>query len=196
MNNMNSLNNAKKWNKRNALRIVLYAVLYAAVSALVCVTGSFHPIFFVCYQITAGILLTGIIIYAFNMIKTPGAAACLALGMLLLLVIIGDAVMWHVVPLIVIAVLAEVIRGMSGYIWKGDVAAAAVMTFSTFGYYGQIWFNRAYTYDCCLEEMPAGYGDSLMALSPAWSFPLVVIIGIAASVIISNITAGIFKLEK
>ena len=63
------------WNKKNALRMVLYAVLYAAMSAVVCVTGSFHPIFFVCYQITAGILLSGIIIKAFNTVKAPGAAA-------------------------------------------------------------------------------------------------------------------------
>jgi len=28
--------------------------------------------------------------------------------------------------------------------------------------YGQIWFNRDYTYDCAVEEMPAGYADALM----------------------------------
>lgn len=184
------------WNKKNALRMVLYAVLYAAMSAVVCVTGSFHPIFFVCYQITAGILLSGIIIKAFNTVKAPGAAACLALAMLLLLVIIGDAVMWHVMSLIVIAVLAEVIRKVADYSWNGDAAATAVMSFSTFGYYGQIWFNRAYTYECCLKEMPAGYGDGLMVLSPAWALPVVVILGVAASVVVSNVTAKLFKLEK
>ena len=51
-----------KWNKKNALRMLLYAVMYAVVTAVVCVTGSIHPVFFVCYQITAGILLSGIII--------------------------------------------------------------------------------------------------------------------------------------
>ena len=51
-----------KWNKKNALRVLLYAVLYAVATVIVCVTGSFHPVFFVCYQITAGILLSGITI--------------------------------------------------------------------------------------------------------------------------------------
>jgi hypothetical protein len=37
--------------KKNALRVALYALLYAVVTALVCVTGSIHPVFFVCYQI-------------------------------------------------------------------------------------------------------------------------------------------------
>ena len=41
-----------KWNRNNALWMLLYAVLYAIVTAVVCVTGSIHPIFFVCYQIT------------------------------------------------------------------------------------------------------------------------------------------------
>ena len=70
--------------------------------------------------------------------------------MLFLLFAIQDAVPWHVVPPVMIAVLAEVIRAAFHYSWSGDVVAAAVMTFSSFGYYGQIWFNRAYTYECAV----------------------------------------------
>ena len=176
-----------KWNRKNALWMLLYAALYAVVTAAVCVTGSIHPIFFVCYQITAGLLLSPIIIIAFRRIQAPGAAVCLFLGMLLLLLIINDAVMWHVVPLIVITVLAEAVRGMAKYSWSGDIAATVLMSFSSFGYYGQIWFNRAYTYECAVEEMPAGYGDTLMSVSPAWTFPVVVIIGIIMSILISNV---------
>ena len=74
-----------KWNRKNALWMLLYAVLYAIVTAAVCVTGSIHPIFFVCYQITAGLLLSPIVIRAFRRVQAPGAAVCLFLGMLLLL---------------------------------------------------------------------------------------------------------------
>ena len=35
--------------------------------------------------------------------------------------------------------------------------------------------------------MPAGYGDTLMSVSPVWTFPVVVIIGIIVSVWIANI---------
>ena len=58
-----------KWNRNNALWMLLYAVLYAIATAAVCVTGSIHPIFFVCYQITAGLLLPPIIIEIAR--KTP-----------------------------------------------------------------------------------------------------------------------------
>ena len=185
-----------KWNKKNVLWMLLYAVLYAAGTAIVCFSGAIHPILFVFYQITAGLLLSGIIIRAFNRVKAPGAALFLGLIMLLLLVAIGDAVAWHVIPVIIISVLAEAIRAMTQYNWTGDVIGTAIMSFSSFGYYGQIWFNRAYTYECAIEEMPAGYADTLMSVSPAWALPVVIVAGVALSIVISNMTAKLFKLEK
>ena len=160
-----------KWNRKNALWMLLYAVLYAIVTAAVCVTGSIQ-----------------IVIRAFRRVQAPGAAVCLFLGILLLLLIINDAVRWHVVPLIVITVLSEAVRGMTNYDRVGDVVGTVLMSFSSFGYYGQIWFNRAYTYECAIEEMPAGYGDTLMSVSPVWAFPVVVIIGIIVSVWIANVS--------
>ena len=185
-----------KFEKKSVFRVLLYAVLYAVVTALVCITGSIHPFFFVCYQITAGILLSGIIITAFRKTKAPGVAVCLLFGLLLLLLLIQDAVAWHVIPLIVITVLAALIRAAFKYSWTGDVIATILMTFSSFGYYGQIWFNRTYTYECAIEEMPAGYADTLMALSPTWLLPVVIIVGILLSVLISYLTAKLFNLNK
>ena len=185
-----------KLEKKSVFCVLLYAVLYAVVTALVCITGSIHPVFFVCYQITAGILLSGIIITAFRKAKAPGVAVCLLFGLLLLLLLIQDAVAWHVIPLIVITVLAELIRAAFKYSWTGDVIATILMTFSSFGYYGQIWFNRKYTYECAIEEMPAGYADTLMALSPTWLLPVVIIVGVLLSVQISNLTAKLFNLNK
>ena len=103
---------------------------------------------------------------------------------------------FHTIRAIVIAVLAEAIRAICKYNRAGDVFGTVIMTFSSFGYYGQIWFNRDYTYECAVEEMPAGYADALMTASPVWALIVVVIVGIAVSVIISNITAKLFKLDK
>ena len=38
----------KEWNKKNVLRMVLYAVLYAVATAIVCVLGATSPVMFVC----------------------------------------------------------------------------------------------------------------------------------------------------
>ena len=186
----------KEWNKKSALWMLLYAVLYAVGTAIVCVTGAITPVLFVCYQITAGILLSGIIIYAFRKVKAPGVAACLGLAMILLLLLIQDAAAWHIIPVIIITVLAEAVRAVFKYNRTGDVIATVIMTFSSFGYYGQIWFNRDYTYECAVEEMPAGYADGLMAASPAWSLIIVIAIGVVLSVMISNVTAKLFKIDR
>ncbi len=65
--------------------------------------------------------------------------------------------------------------------------------FFQFWLLGQIWFNRAYTYECAVEEMPAGYGDTLMSVSPAWAFPVVVTVGMILSVWIANISMKMHK---
>ena len=65
----------------------------------------------------------------------------------------------------------------------------------TAGYYGQIWFNRDYTYECAVEEMPAGYAETLMQYSPNWALPVVVIGGIVISAVIYRIAAKIFRFE-
>ncbi len=141
-------------------------------------------------------MLSGVVIKALDRVKSPGVAAVLSLGVILIFVAMNDASAWHILPLIVIAVIAEIVRTLTKYNWTGDVISTAVMSFSTFGFYGQIWFNRAYTYECATDEMPAGYADTLMSCSPAWVLPVVLIIGIALSVFISNVTARLFKIEK
>lgn len=177
-----------KWNRKNALRMFLYTVIYIVTSVIVCVLGSVHPILFVCYQITAGLLVTGAAARAFDCIRQPGAAACLSLGMLIVFFVIRDANLWHCLPVVIIALLAELVRAISKYAPVGNRAAAVIMSFSTFGYYAQIWFNRDYTYDCAVDEMPKGYAETLMDLSPGWTFPVVVVLGIAVSVFVARIT--------
>lgn len=186
-----------KWNKKNALWLVLYIVLYAVMSTAVCVTGAIHPVMFVCYQVTAGVLVTGVAVRTFDRIRAPGAALCLSAGMTALFFLSGEASLWHCVPIIVIGILAETAGLIVGNEkWLAIVLKSVIMSFSTFGFYGQIWFNRNYTYVCAVDEMPAGYADTLMELSPAWSLMVVIAAGIAFSVMTANVTARLFKLKK
>ena len=108
---------------------------------------------------------------------------------------VDDANLWHCVPIIVIAVFAEIVRGICHYKAPGNLIASIMMSFSSFGYYGQIWFNRDYTYECDAEEMPAGYADSLMQCSPAWAFPAVIIAGIVLSAVMYGIAAKLFRFK-
>ena len=184
-----------KWNKKNALLMVIYVVLYVVMTVIVCVLGSVHPFFFVCYQITAGLIVTGVAAKAFDKVRATGAACCLSLGMILTFLAMQDANMWHCLPVVIIAVLAEIVRLMFKYNSVSNMIAAVIMSFSSFGYYGQIWFNRDYTYECAVEEMPVGYAESLMNLSPAWAFPVVIIIGTVLAFVNYNITKKLFKFD-
>lgn len=184
------------WNQKNALWMLLYVVLYIIATVLVCVLGSLHGLLFVLYQVMAAILVTGVAGKAFDRIRVPGVAACLGLGMLLTFFVIQDANLWHCVPIVVIAVLSELVRGISGYRSFGNQIASIIMSFSTFGYYGQIWFNRDYTYECAVEEMPAGYAETLMQCSPGWALPAVIVAGIAVSVVMYHIAAKVWRFEN
>lgn len=185
-----------KWNRKSALWQVLYVILYIVGSIAVCVCGSIHPIFFVGYQVTAGILLTGVLAKGFDQIQAPGVALSFMAGILLTFLAIGEFTAWHTVPVIIMGILAEAVGLLIGNgKWKTIVAKSVIMSFSTFGYYGQIWLNRDYTYECAVEEMPAGYADTLMNCSPVWAFPVVLILGIALSILIANLTAKLFKLN-
>lgn len=184
------------WNGKNALRMLLYIALYCIGFLGVCVLGAVHPIVFVLYQVVAGVLLTGILVKAFDQIQAPGVAVAFAAVVVLAFVATGDASAWHCVPLVVIALIAEVLGlALGNKTWKGVLAKTVVMTFATFGFYGQIWFNRDYTYEAAIEEMPAGYADTLMACSPDWAFPAVMLAGIMISVLVAYLTARLFKLQ-
>ena len=44
--------------------------------------------------------------------------------------------------------------------------------------------------------MPKNYADTLMSVSPVWALPVVLIVGIVLSVVVTNLTAKFFKMEK
>ena len=50
----------KEWNLKKGLWTALYAVLYAVMTAVVCVLGAIHPVMFVCYQVTAAVLVSAL----------------------------------------------------------------------------------------------------------------------------------------
>lgn len=186
----------KKWNLKNTLWMLIYMILYVIVTVFVCMTGIIHPIFFICYQITAGILLTGIVFKAFNKVRAPGAAVFLSAGLIIMLFIIQDVTAWHIVPVIIIAAAAEAFRFLFRYNRMGDIIGTVIMTFSTFGYYGRIWLGRTYTYGVAIEEMPVGYADTLMLFSPIWTLPLVLFIGIALSILMQILLKNHLTLKE
>lgn len=57
-----------------------------------------------------------------------------------------------------------------------------------------IWLMRDFTYSETLAEMPAGYGDVLMKVSPMWTFPATLIATEAIAVFTANISRKLLKI--
>ena len=185
-----------KWNKKNALWQLVYIILYVVAFLIVLETGQVHPVFFVCYQITAGILFTGILVKSFDRIQQPGTALSFAAVVALAYIAMGDASLWHCLTPIILGIAAEVVGLICGNSkWSTIVTKSVIMSFVPFLAYGQIWLNRDFTYECAIEDMSVEYADSLMNCSPSWAFPVVIILGIALSIVIANVTAKLFKLN-
>ena len=80
--------------------------------------------------------------------QSPRSCPILSLGIILTFVFKSDASIWHIAPLIVMAVLTETVRIATKYNWIWNVIGTIIMTFSSFDLFSQMWFNRDCTYEC------------------------------------------------
>lgn len=70
------------------------------------------------------------------------------------------------------------------------------MSFSNFGYSMCIWLMRDFTYHEALAEMPEGYADTLMRVSPLWTFPATLLLTVILALISANISGKLLKLNS
>ena len=185
----------RDWTKGNTLRILLLAVLYVAANILILNMGAIHPVMFVLYTCISAILLPGLYLAGASQVRGPGVAALYG-GMMLLVVIAVDLSWYKVMELSVMILLAEFLRRLFGYeSWNGLQWSAIVMCFSNFGYSMCIWLMRDFTYHEALAEMPEGYADTLMRVSPAWTFPTTLLLTVVLALISANICKRLLQLE-
>ena len=185
----------RDWTKANTLRIFLFAVAYVAVNILILTMGAIHPVMFVLYTCISAVLLPGLYLAGASRISGPGAAAVYG-GLMLLVVTAVDAAWYKVVELFVMLLLAEFLRRLLGYeSWNGLKWSAVVMCFSNFGYSMCIWLMRDFTYHEALAEMPEGYADTLMRVSPLWVFPATLFMTIILALISASISKRLLNLD-
>lgn len=73
-------------------------------------------------------------------------------------------------------VIAEGARALFGYDSKKGLGISAfIMSFSTFAWAFPIWFMHDFTISEAVKEMPAGYAETLDAVSPMWTLPVVLL---------------------
>lgn len=185
----------KDWSTKKLLRVLLFALVYLAANIAILNTGAVHPVLFVMYTMTSAVLLPGIYLAGAGKVKGPGAAVIYG-GIMLIAIILADPSWYKITELVSMIVLAELARFLCGYDnWVGLLISSVVMCFSNFGYSMCIWLMRDFTYGETLAEMPAGYGDRLMAVSPMWAFPATLIATVAIAVFTTNISRKLLKIQ-
>lgn len=185
----------KDWTTKKFLRVLLFSLVYLAVNLAILNTGATHPVMFVLYTTVSAVLLPEIYLAGASRVKAPGVAVIYG-GIMLVVVIFADPSWYKVTELLVMITLAELIQYLCGYDkWAGLLLSSVVMCFSNFGYSMCIWLMRDFTYSEAITEMPAGYADKLMEVSPMWTFPVTLIATIVIAVITANISKKLLKIE-
>lgn len=186
----------RDWTKENIRRAALFAALYLAANLLILNLGAVHPVMFVLYTCVSAIFLPGLYLAGAARLRGPGAAALYG-GIMLLTVLAVDISWYKVAELSAMILLAELIRYLCGYESRNGLQwSAVVMSFSNFGYSMCIWLMRDFTYHEALAEMPEGYADTLMRVSPLWTFPATLLLTVILALISANISGKLLKLNS
>ena len=166
----------KEWNKNNIIKVLLWTLAYAVLSILVMELGSIHPVFFVLYPVVSAIVLPIPYLMAAKRVKAFGVPTVMTLVFALIVFAVGEMASYRWFVFIPMIVLAEGARALFGYDSKKGLGISAfIMSFSTFAWAFPIWFMHDFTISEAVKEMPAGYAETLDAVSPMWTLPVVLI---------------------
>ena len=144
------------------VRILISAVIYTALFVLGSSCGLIHP---ACYAYVGTVmpLLFGFVyLYTAANLQCFGAAAILNGVTLILALIAGEGNPALIIGMIVLALLAEFIRGMNGHeTLKGVRRSFLPLAFSFYAYSAHWWTNTKESMAAAVEEMPVGYADKM-----------------------------------
>lgn len=147
---------------KKVIKLALMAIAYVAIFILGAASGIIHPM---CYAYVGAVLpLLSAFVYleTTTLIRGFGAAAFLNGTLLILFLLAGENDVTFVVGMIVLAAMAEIIRGVLKYdTLKGVRWSFVPFALSFFTYTAHWWTDTEGALAAAVEEMPAGY-DELM----------------------------------
>jgi hypothetical protein len=149
--------------KRPMFQILLAMLIYAALFVLASSFGLIHPACYACAGTFVPILFSFVYLYVTANIQSFGAALLLNGFVLIVGLIAGEGNPPFVVGLIVLTLLAEFIRRLSGYETRRGVRLSFIpFAFSFYAYSAHWWTDTEGSLAAAVEEMPAGYADKML----------------------------------
>lgn len=144
------------------LHVLIAAALYLVMYVLGSSCGLIHPACYAYAGTFVPILFAFVYLYTASKIQGFGAAVLLNGFALIAALIAGEGNLPLVIGLIVLALLAELVRGMNGYDTRKGVRRSFIpFAFSFYAYSAHWWTDTAGALAAAVEEMPAGYADKM-----------------------------------
>ena len=141
--------------------LVIYPFLYVVGSGC----GLINPACYAYVGTFMPLLFSFVYLLAAANLRSFGAAAILNGVVLAVGLIAGEGNPAMIIGLIVLALLAELIRGMNGYDTRKGVSRSFLpFAFSFYAYTAHWWTNTEESLAAAVEEMPAGYADQMAAV--------------------------------
>ena len=165
------------------VRLLIAAVIYTALYVLGSSCGLIHPVCYAYVGTVIPLLFSFVYLYTAANLRGFGAAVILNGVALIIGLIAGEGNPALVIGLIVLALLAELIRKISGYeTLKGVRRSFIPFAFSFYAYAAHWWTNTETSLAEAVEEMPVGYAekmDTVIHNAPVLILMLVLTIPIA-----------------
>ncbi len=144
------------------VRLVAAAVVYAALFVLGASLGMIHPACYAYAGTVLPLLFAFVYLFAACAMRCFGAACVLNGVTLIAALIAGEGDLPLIIGLIVLALLTELVRGMSGYSTRKGVRRSFVsLAFSFYAYSAHWWTDTEGSLAAAVEEMPAGYAGKM-----------------------------------
>lgn len=144
-------------------QILLALLIYAALFVFASSCGLIHPACYAYAGTFVPILFAFVYLYEAANIQGFGAALLLNGFVLVVGLIAGEGNLPFVVGLIVLTLLAEFIRRLSGYDTRKGVRLSFIpFAFSFYAYSAHWWTDTEGSLAAAVEEMPAGYADKML----------------------------------
>ena len=143
-------------------QILLALLIYAALFILASSCGLIHPACYAYAGTFVSILFSFVYLYVAANLQGFGAALLLNGFVLIVGLIAGEGNLPFIVGLIVLALLAECIRRLSGYDTRKGVRLSFIpFAFSFYAYSAHWWTDTEGSLAAAAEEMPAGYAGKM-----------------------------------
>lgn len=147
------------------VKILVAAIIYLALFVLGAASGAIHPACYAYIGTVLPVLFGFIYFYTTANMQCFGAALVLNGVVLIIGLITGEGNLPLIIGLIVLTLIAELIRGLSGYHTRKGVRWSFLpFAFSFYAYSAHWWTDTAHSLEEAVEEMPAGYADKMAAV--------------------------------